>query len=247
MTGNQTASLTPLAGFIIERGPGKGYHITSADGPYAEDFKSRALTLLDAIGQPDPKGPKEYYRLVGPITRSGEYVGVSVNIMPNGEARFRQSWFRIPKLSTNSWRTIVLRLLVSLVLFTAGAFAGRRLSGLDPSQPTLPTPGRTDASPPDKTVPPVDGFPPDNRMMKLINEFAYSSNVRSELKKYLSQEGLAADLSKAVVDEKRSVKLIADLDRSPPAQESIRLSNVEVAKLIRLLEVIDEFAAPPNP
>lgn len=246
MTGKQTASLTPAAGFVVKREPGKGYHVASADGPCADDFKARALTLLDTLGQPDPKGPEEYFRWVGPITPSGEYVGVFVRLMPNGEARYHQAWFRVPKPAMHSGRTISSLILVVLG-FVAGVFAGPTLSSLDPWRTSGSAPGRTEAPPNSQPVPPMNGSWPDDRMTNLINEIASARDVRLKLKQYLSQEGLAADLSQPVVDEKRSVKLIADLDRTPPPVESIRLSNVEVAKLIRLLEVIDELAAFPNP
>jgi hypothetical protein len=41
------------------------------------------------------------------------------------------------------------------------------------------------------------------------------------------------------------VKLIADLDKTPPKQESIGLNNDEVAKLLRLLETLETINPKP--
>src|SRR5690606_28128834 len=112
MTGNQPSNLTPSACFVIERERGKGYQVTSAEGPCADEWRTRALTLLDVLGQPDPKGPAEYCRWVGPITPSEEYVSVSVKLMPNGEARYHQVWFEVPKPVTRPARSIGLLSLV---------------------------------------------------------------------------------------------------------------------------------------
>jgi hypothetical protein len=232
---------------VIERVPSEGYQVTSAEGRYADEWKGRALALLDTLGQPDPKGPAEYYRWVGPITPSGEYVGVSVQLTPNGEARYHQAWFQAAKPMTRPTRSIGLLILVMLVTFAAGAFAGRTLFA--PGVPTTPGPISGNGGSPgtSKVDPPAKYVPPDMRLTKLKNELASSRNLRAKLKGYLAQEGFAADTLTPVVDEKRSVKLIADLDKTPPPLETIRLSNIEVAKLVRLLETLDEWTTNPKP
>lgn len=247
MRGNQPASLSPSACFVVEREPGKGYQVTSAEGFYADELKGRALALLDTLGQPDPKGPAEYFRWVGPTTPAGEYVGVAVKLMPNGEARYHQAWFQDPKPVTRPVRSVGLRILVLLVVFAAGAFAGRTL--LAPGGSTTPGPVSGNGGLPgsSKVDPPAKDGPPDVRLTRLNNELASSRDVRAKLKGYLSQEGFAADTSTPVVDERRSVKLIADLDKTPPPLETIRLSNLEVAKLLRLLETLDDWTINPKP
>jgi hypothetical protein len=216
----------------------------SAEGCSAAEWKGRALALLDALGQPDPKGPAEYLRWVA--TPSGEYVRVSVKLMPNGEARYYQEWFQVPKPVTCPTRSIGLLIVVLLLVFAAGAFAGRTL--LVPDRAMTPgsvagetgRPGRSNPNP----------APADLRTENLNKQLASSRDVRTKLREYLSQEGFAPDSSTSVVDEKRSIKLIADLDRTPPPQETVRLSNIEVAKLVKLLERLDEWTtnskAPPK-
>lgn len=246
MTGNQPANLSPSACFVVERVPSEGYQVTSAEGRYANEWKGRALALLDILGQPDPKGPAEYYCWVGPITPSGEYVGVSVKLTPNGEARYHQAWFQAAKPMTRPTRSIGLLILVMLVIFAAGAFAGRMFLAPGVSTTVGPISGN-DLPRNSKVDPSAKDTPPDARLTKLKNELASSRDVRAKLKGYLAQEGFAADTSTPVVDERRSVKLIADLDKTPPPLETIRLSNIDVAKVVRLLEALDEWTTNPKP
>jgi hypothetical protein len=180
---------------------------------------------------------------------SGEYVGVSVKLMPTGEARYHQAWFQATKPMTRPTRTIGLLILVMLGIFAASALAGQTLFA--PGVLTTPSPiSANDGLPGSaKGDPPAKDVPPDMRLTKLKNELESSRDVRDKLKGYLAQEGFAADTSKLVVDERRSVKLIADLDKAPPPLESIRLSNLEVAKLLRLLEKLDAWTTnliPPE-
>lgn len=245
MTGKQPDNLGPSACFVVERVPGQGYQVTSAKGRYANEWKARALALLDTLGQPDPKGPAEYHRWVGPIAPSGEYVGVSVKLTRNGEARFHQAWFETARPMTRPTRCILL-ILVMLVIFATGALAGGMLlaPGLSTTSGPISGNGLPGVS---KSDPRTKDTPPDMRLTKLKNELDSSRDVRAKLKGYLAQEGFAEDISTPVVDERRSVKLIADLDAAPPPLESIRLSNVEVAKLLRLLETLDDWTINPKP
>ena len=183
MTGNQPTNLSPSACFVVEREPGKGYQVASAEGDYAAEWKGRALDLLDSLGQPDPKGPAEYFRWVGPITPSGEYVGVSVKLMPNGEARYHQAWFQVPKRTHRYARSIGSVIVVLLLVFAADAFAWRNL-GVPDSQ-TAPAPVAHEAGSPgnSKPVPPVKDAPPDVRTTTLKNELASSRDVWAKLKK----------------------------------------------------------------
>jgi hypothetical protein len=228
---------------VIERVPSKGYQVTRAEGQFADEWKKRALDLLDKLGQPDPNGPEEYYQWIGPIAPSGAYVGVSVKLRPNGEARYYQAWFQTAKPKT------LLIILVMLVTFGAGFGAGvfAYPHFFAPGVSTSPDPiSRNGGSPETSKVDPSakDG-PPDMRLAKLKEELASSRKVRDKLKKYLSQKEFTEGTSKPVVDERRSVKLIADLDKTPPDQESIGLKNVEVAKLLSLLETLETIDPEP--
>lgn len=247
MTGNQTTNLGPSACFVIERIPSEGYQVTSAEGRFAEEWKGRALALLDTLGQPNPKGPTEYYRWVGPIKPSGEYVGVSVKLTPSGEARYHQAWFQATKPMTRPTYSISLLILVMLVTFAAGAFAGRAFFA--PSVPSTPGPISGNGGSPgtSKVDPSAKDTPSDERLTTLKTVLASSRDVRAKLKEYLAQEGFAADTTKDVVDEKRSVKLIADLDKTPPPVESIRLSNIEVRNLLDMLATLEELTTDPKP
>jgi hypothetical protein len=246
MTGNEIVNLTPTATFVIEREAGKGYHVKSSSGPAAGELATPALALLDALGQPDPNGPEEYLRCLGPVGSSGEYVSVAVRLKPNGEARFHQAWFKVPSLQVRPPGLFRGLLLTGAISVSIAAFAvltfdrlSRGTSGQTEDLPSVPDQRISTAS--EKIA------PQDERIIKLKDVIASTYEVRSRLKEYLSQDGFAADLSRSVVDEKRSIKLIDDLDRAPPSQESIRLSNIEVAKLIRLMDEISDFEAVRGP
>ena len=264
MTGNQPHIPKPSACFVIERVPGEGYQVTyqvtSAEGRFADEWKKRALALLDTLGQPNPNGPKEYYQWIGPIAPSGEYVGVSVKLRPNGEARYYQAWFQTaePKtrlmrtiglLMTRPKRTIGLLIFVMLVTFGAGFGAGvfAYPHFFAPGVSTSPDPisrngGSLETS---KVDPSAKDGQPDMSLAKLKKELASSREVRDRLKDYLSQKEFTEDTSKSVVGLRRSVKLIADLDKTPPKQESISLNNVEVAELLKLLKTLETINPEP--
>ena len=242
MTGTQPRILCPSACFVIERVPSKGYQVTRAEGQFADKWKKRALDLLDKLGQPDPNGPEEYYRWV--IDRPGVYVGVSVKLRPNGEAWYYQEWFQTAELKTRLKRTIVI-ILVMLVTFGAGVLADRKFfaprdsTSADPISWNGGSPGTSKVDPSAK-----DGQP-DMSLAKLKKELASSREVRDRLKDYLSQKEFTEDTSKSVVGLRRSVKLIADLDKTPPKQESISLNNVEVAELLKLLKTLETINPEP--
>lgn len=240
MTANRPTNLSPSACFVVERVPGTGYTVTASEGPRAGEWKGRALDLLDAIGQPDPKGPAEYVRLLGPIAPSGECVSVSVKLKSNGEAWYHQAWFQVStKARPRSWN-VSLAALALVVGFIAGMLAFRAF--VTPDRPTIPVAVSNEVKPPQ---PIGDSSPREpvwqNRVRKMHDDLGPSRELRAKLTAYLAQEGFAVDSSAPVVDKKRSVKLIADLDTTPPPRETIRLSNVEVAKLLQLLETLDNW------
>lgn len=246
MTGKLSADLCPSACFVVERVPSKGYQVTSAEGRYAKEWNGRALALLDTLGQPDPKGPAEYYRWVGPIAPSGEYVGVSVKLTPNGEAWYHQAWFQATK--PLGLRILALRVLVMLVIFAAGAFAGRSLLAPDVSSTLCSISGNGLSESCKVDLPPKDP-PPDVRLTMLKNEIASSWNVRDKLKGYLSQNGFAASL-KAPVTTVETVVRLQDFftDRITPGtieNKELRLTNVEVRHILNLLAALDEWTTKP--
>lgn len=240
MTANRPANLSPSACFVVERVPGTGYTVTASEGPRADEWKPRALDLLDAIGQPDPKGPAEYIRLLGPIAPSGECVSVSVTLKSNGEACYHQAWFQAStRASRRSWN-ISLAALALVAGFIGGILAVR--SFVHPDRPAISAAASIEVKPPQ---PIGDSSPREavlqNRVRKMHSDLGQSHELRKKLTAYLAQEGFAVDSSAPVVDEKRSVKLIADLDTTPPPRETVRLSNVEVAKLLQLLDTLDNW------
>lgn len=120
---NRVAEISPSAFFVIERLPTKGYQVKSADGPRAAEWKDKARELLDLLGQPDPTGPSEQIRLVGPVGATDQYVTVVMKLKENGEAVYNQAWFLLAKPEKRrSWRVICL-LFTSLVLAIGTAVA----------------------------------------------------------------------------------------------------------------------------
>jgi len=248
VTGKQSHIPEPSASFVIERVPSKGYQVTRAEGQFADEWKGHALDLLDKLGQPNPNGPEEYYQWIGPIAPSGAYVGVSVKLRPNGEARYYQAWFQTAKPMTRPKRTIVI-ILVMLVTFGAGVFAYPKFFAPRVST-SLGSISRNGGSPGTSKVDPSakDG-PPEMSLEKLKEELAPSRKVRDRLKEYLSQKEFTQkefteDTSKSA-GKWRSVKLIADLDETSPKKESIGLKNDEVAELLKLLETLEKINPKP--
>lgn len=239
MTKKPPDILSPRACFVIERVQSEGYKVTSAEGPDANKWKVRALALLDLLGQPDLKGPSEYFRWVGPIGPSGEYVGVSVKLTPNGEARYHQAWFHVPKPWVRRLLYVGLVFLAALVSFAAGLLAGSELFPRGPSNNSGPPMGN-DPSAKSPADPPAKDSPLERWARELKKELSSTDSVRAKLKKFLSQEGFAADLSAPVIEERRSVRVIDDLDKPPPSEQEVRLSNIEVAKFLRLLKTLKE-------
>jgi hypothetical protein len=255
VTGNQASRLEPIASFVVEREAGKGYTVTAASGDCGDERKRLALELLNDLGQPDAKGPNEFFRWLGPIAPSGspseEYIAVSIKLMPNGEARYHQGWFRLP-IPTNGIRFPAWAFFLVLVAgLVTGTLTGHTL--FSPDRPTQPDSTQI----PSTNGPAQNGQESGSRptgpsgdpgLAKLKTQLRSSQAVRTKLTEYLSQEGLAAT-SAPVSDVKRSVKLIADLDKSSPPKEIIRLDNAEVAELLGIFRALDNLQehATPTP
>jgi len=237
MTEHQHPNLEPAATFLIEREPAEGYQVTSAQGRYAEQWKRRALDLLDTLGQPDPKGPSESQRLVGPVGPTGELVHVRVELLPTGEARYHQAWFQVPKAAFQPKRANRLLILVFCVGFLAGAAAfflatgGKTLQGIS-GNGGPPHTGEGSSS--------AKGVQANPYSTKLQNELAATRELREKLIEYLSQEGLAADMSAPTV---RSVKLLIWDLAVDSGEGSTKVHDFDAAKLLNLLRTLDQWEA----
>ncbi len=249
MTKNQPTH-HPLAVFKIERDQKNGYQVTSKEGQADEQCEKQARELLDNLGQPDQQGPKKYFRLIGPISPLGKYVSVTVELLTTGEACYYQAWFQIPKpvpLFPRSVSFFLLGLSIyGLFLLVFLELTWRPSVGSDwHSSVSSKLKRGTFNSPLPQNKDKNHIETPQAKALHI--EIDSSKTVLSRLKNFLSQEGLAADISKSVIEEKRSVRLIDDVDLSSPKQPSEKLNNIEVAKLLKLLQALDEWAKHSKP
>lgn len=241
--------LTPLASFVVERLPCEGYQVTSADGPRAAEWSERALDLLDTLGQPDPNGPVEYIRLVGPLSPAGECVSVWIRLLPNGEARYRQTWFQVPTQTRSFWHRVASCLVLLLVGAAMGAVGG--IAGVwkfsicnrwllrpaaSESAPLSPERGKSDVPAPAR----------DAELDELHNDLILIRPLLVKLHEFLSQEGFPA-MDQEVTDVKTVVRLSDSFTRSdgPPAtikQRDLPLTNVDVRDLLKLFERLKKLS-----
>lgn len=247
MTKIVASEAPPVARFTIEREPTRGYQITRAEGTQAEQWRTHALDLLEKLEQPSPTGAVESYQWLEITAPARLAVGVTVKREASGEVCIYQTWFVVPRrtlASQKDWLTLLG--LLSLV-FILGLFSGRRnapksSADVGPNAPREPVPATSSSESPannQKTI--TDDSLRDLFFYKLRGDLTASAQVREKLHRFLSQAGFAADFANAVVHEQRSIKLISDLDIAPPPQETMRLSNLEVAKLLKLLETCDKW------
>ena len=239
-----TAPAAPIARFVIERRPGKGYMVTCAEGERAEEWSGRSLTLLDLLGQPDPIGPDVTYRLVGPLSPSGEYVGVVIRKTLTGEAIYEQTWFLSPGQAPGAAPTIRGRLvsflfgIVIVVVLGLGYFIYSERASRD-SSAELP---KVDvlADPPSASPPTSIPIVPDPQFERLWSQLSKSQNIRRNVLKYLSQEGLYSKPSE-VVEPKQSVKLVSIAEKDPE-HPILNLDTVEVTILLELLRSLEDVS-----
>ena len=237
------ASAHPVAKFVVERIAGTGYCVTSSSGPECSALQKDAMTLLDKVKQTNAESDDVTCEWIGPIGPKGYFVGVTTVPTTDGELRYKQSWFAGGKRQL-SIVTYVAGMILSLVV---GMGVGAVAANL--AVTTVDAPGGTPASDPrglqaqENTDTDLERPADETAYDDLRTEIVATEELRAKMGEYLQQEGLAADPSLPVIEEHRSVKIIADLDRSPPQRESIRLSNVEVLALLKLLERLDKFEA----
>lgn len=236
-----SASTQPVAKFVVERIAGTGYCVTSSSGPECSALQKDAMTLLDKVKQTNAEPDDVTCEWIGPVGSKGYFVGVTTSPTADGELRYKQSWFAGQKKQL-AMVTYVAGMILSLVV---GMGVGAVVANL--AVTTVEAPGGTPASDP-RGLKAHEST--DTVFVQPANETAYddlhtkivaTKELRVKIAEYLNQDGLAADPSLPVVEERRSVKVIADLDRSPPPRESIRLSNVEVLALLKLLDRLDKL------
>jgi len=233
--------LRPSAQFLVERVPGTGYCVTSSHGPDSPALEKEAIALLDRIEQPDSTCEDHVIEWVRPVSKQQYLVGVTTIVRSTGESRYSQSWFRAKPFSQARTFTLAGIILPLILGIAIGAFAGtmfcssehapRSFGTLDAQKDPLPN--AEDTKPKLTTE--------DATFTRVSAQLSATQEVRNKIEEYLQQDGLAADPSLPVVEEQRSVKLIADLDRSPPPRESIRLSNIEVLGLLKLLDQLSQL------
>ncbi len=244
MTIKQAPIVSPCAWFEVRRVPGKGYQVTSANGAGAEERKADALAVLELLTQPNPFGPQEYQRWIGPIPGSEENVAVTVRLLPEGDALYHQAWFpparAVAGVSCFLPRFRVLFLLLSIA-FIVGLLASPTLVAFILQRPATDSAVTTAPLSSQQVTLSEEELAFRQALKQLETELSSTREERAKLHKYLSQEGFAADVSSDVLNEKRSVKIIADLDKNPPPQESMLLSNIAVGRLLKLLEALKAF------
>ncbi len=90
----------PVATFVVERVPGKGYQVIERSGPRAEKLQRLALESLDQTGRLAPAGPPRVDVWLGPLGNKGHFVRMSIERTSAGEARYHQAWYsrwRLPQ------------------------------------------------------------------------------------------------------------------------------------------------------
>jgi hypothetical protein len=245
VTANAPHGLVPVASFVIEREAGEGYRVTASDGDQAEERKRQALELLNNLGQPDPRGPDKFFRWLGPVTPGGEYIGVSVKLLSNGDVSYHQGWFRLPVQPHHSRPFIWLLPLMLALGIAAGIIADQTIFAPAHSAPS----SITVSQPPNGPAPSAaehssvasQKSPADAELAKLKVLLKSSQDVRTKLSVYLSQDGLGA--VGGVTAGKRSIKIIADLDRWLPKKftETVMFNDTEVDTFLSLLRYLDDL------
>jgi hypothetical protein len=125
----------PVASFVVQRLPGEGYRVTLRDGPLADRLASAALSVLDDLGQPDPRSPENTTRWLAPTRDRKHPVGIRIMRQPEGDVRFEQTWFAAapPQKTRTAWPW-----LIALFGVVAGGLAGFAIERID--RPPCPDP-----------------------------------------------------------------------------------------------------------
>lgn len=244
MNGASEEFTEAIASFVVARVPGEGYRITSSEGPRANELEPRVLPILQKLGQSSTTKSEAQIYWVGPAGNSHEWVGIQCRVLDSGTKEYYQSWFRAGDTATAPGfglgflvASCLMSFVVAVVIMAllGFRFANAKIPGItqdNQGQGAIVNSERNEGDlVKDKNAAAI---------IRLQTNLAKNSFLREQLTIYLSQDGFAFDPSLPVVEEKRSVKITSDLDRSPPGQESIKLSNFQVQQL---LELLSELAA----
>ncbi len=262
--------------FVIEREPGKGFHVKYFTGPNAEDEERQraALKLLEELPQPGAARPGEEVWQVEPMGHPDENVIVWVEMGSNGEPRYREFWCKLkPNKVTRSWARAFLAALVGLAFGALLVFFAIRLEWMKMNVPEAQVQGSdatrevaSMAAQRNSTERRRKDPREDTLLNALMTALIRSDGEREKIKKYLEQPefGIKQYLDKTKdqgtvasrtdqnttkqplgesqgLEVKRCVKLIADLDTTPPLRKSIRLDSVEVLHLLERLEILENY------
>lgn len=218
----------PVATFLIEREPGTGYVVTSAEGPSSGSLRTSALAALDFVGQPDPNGPGQTFHWIGPIGPAGESLGIVAQLTSNGEAKYRQTWFAASAVQSRRW----LPIATCAVGFVVGLAAAWLVRG---SSATT-TDGQEAAAPPAVARDVSSSLP-------LGAPLRTTRALREELREFLGQDGFAGSASQVTTGEEPFVLLVAVREDGSPAKATIRWNPADNARWRTLLEALRELDA----
>ena len=230
----------PIATFVVERDPAKGYRVASREGQDADAFADAALSVLDAIGQPDPRGRQVTFRWLGPTAPSNCYVAVWVTMLPSGEARYQQAWYRPAKTATGSpWVLPLFSVTMAAAAFWGGMLVQRRSEAPTEQVPPIHEPERVQSQgPAQPRLREVAG--------PLIAAITDADNPVTVLEQFLGQEGIAAPVddagNRSGPEKERVVTLTASQEFGPKVpSEKKTFSNYEAAKLLSLFRRLRDF------
>ena len=230
----------PIAVYVVDRDPIKGYRVASREGREADVHADAALAALDAIGQPDPRGPQVAFHWLGPIEPSRCYVAVWVTMLPSGEARYQQAWYRPAKVASGSaWLWPVISLALAAAAFGGGILVERLDRNLlEPVPPVHDLPTIQGKASNEPTIREIAG--------PLITAIAGADNPVTVLEQFLRQDGIAAPVDDAGnisgLLEDKVVTLIASQNfPKKEASKKTMLNNYEASKLLFLFRQLREF------
>ena len=231
---------SPVATFVIEREAAKGYRVTARRGDEAGVFAEAAIKLLDRLGQPDPRAEPVSFRWLDSVGPARCCVGVWVSLLPSGEARYQQAWYRPSehRRRKRAWIWPVLSVAIAGLSFWSGGVLWQQTTTapapaiVEPVEPVLPT-----TSPPPKLVKLVDS---------LVVAIKAAENPLTVLDEFLGQDGVAVAIddagNRSGPQRDNVVKLTATVAFKDLPYPEKRFSNHEAAKLLLLIRHLRSIA-----
>ena len=237
---------SPVATFVVEREPAKGYRVTARQGEEADVFAEAALKLLDRLGQPDPRAESISFRWLDSVGPTRCCVGVWVSLLPSGEARYQQAWYRSTEQSRKkrAWIWPILLVALAVLSFGGGVFLQQTT--------TVPEPPPEDAKPVALVIPAPEQQP---KLVKLADSLVAAidaaDNPLTVLDEFLGQDGVAAAIddagNRSGPQQDNVVKVTATVAFKELAYPEKRFSNHEAAKLLLLIRRLRSFARAIGP